>query len=574
MTKFLVFVEKVIYIDRGVLDKIGLFWGALIVCTAFATLLFPLFVFGIMHYNPFINPTDILVNLFFAIFILSIIYSMLGTFSCVTLLYFIGGVKYYFIRRNLSISDFDDFNELIEVLPIHLIFLSSVFLIFFMYMLISLYQSKRASPQNRRWLFTCSCALLYVFFLPTHLYGVVKGTNIHNFNRGADFRFGGQLYSIVYDFVEKKSIRQTLYKQPSNPDLTTKASFHPIFKPRNIHVILLESFSSPQRLGVQNLLVNGSMPYKKLPQLTYAISPVFAGNSAGSEYELLCGTIENFRFGGLTFNAFGRHPSKFCLPDLLKPLGYKSIASTGTHGFFFNADNAYKSMGFGSMYFYESYPKKDMDVIRISDKELFSENRRRLSSHMQKQNSPIFNYVVSMAGHGPYYLDPKARPLIVNHSDSELNQYINRVSYTNKEVMEHLNELRELDPRSIIFVIGDHLVDPAIKLLNISPFSDTSIELRKMDYLMLKDFKQIDAGTFAFHEFSQVLSNLLDHKNDSSHIKNSVLATNLGYFRRSDLVQLENDFNCINADCLDMASEEKYHNDLSFAIIKNSIFKN
>ena len=70
MTIFLVFVEKVIYIDRGALDKIGLFLGALVVCTAFATLLYPVFYFGILHYNPFTNPTDILVNLFFAVFIL------------------------------------------------------------------------------------------------------------------------------------------------------------------------------------------------------------------------------------------------------------------------------------------------------------------------------------------------------------------------------------------------------------------------------------------------------------------------------------------------------------------------
>ena len=574
MTKLSVIAKRVITLDRSVLDKTGLIFGGLIVCTAFATLLYPAYFLGVLHYNPFTNPTDILVNLFFSVFLLSIIYSMVGTFSCIATLYFIGGVKFYLLRRNLSISDFNDLSELIEVVPLNWIIACTVFLFICTYVLLSLYRSQKTSQQNRMWFVACSCALIYVFFLPAHLYGVIKGTNIENFNRGADFLWGGQLYSMTYDFTEKKSIRQKVFNQHSNPNFTNRAHFRPISKARNIHVILLESFSSPQRLRVKNLFANGSLPYKKLPEITYAISPVYGGNSAASEFELLCGTIENYRFGGLTFNAFGIHSSKFCLPDLLKPLGYQSIASTGTLGHFFNADKAYKSMGFDSMYFYDNYPRQDVDVIRISDKELFAENRKRLINQNQKQRPPIFNYVVSIAGHGPYYLNTETRPLIIDNPNRVIKQYINRVLYTNKELTEHLSELREIDPSSIIFVIGDHLVDPAIELLNISRLGDTSIYFRKVDYLMLKDFRQIDAGTFAYHEFSQVLFKLLSNEDDSSYIDSSFLATNLGYFRRSDLTQLAVGSECINTVCRDIINDEAYHNDLSFEIIKNSISEN
>ena len=322
------------------------------------------------------------------------------------------------------------------------------------------------------------------------------------------------------------------------------------------------------------MFASGSLPYKRLPEITYAISPIYGGNSAASEFELLCGTIENYRFGGLTFNAFGIHSSKFCLPDLLKPLGYQSIASTGTLGHFFNADKAYKSMGFDSMYFYDSYPRQDIDVIRISDKELFAENRKRLISQIKKHRAPIFNYVVSIAGHAPFYLNAENRPLIIDNPDRVIKQYINRVLYTHNELTEHLSELEKIDPSSIIFVIGDHLVDPAINLLNISRLGDTSIDFRKMDYLMLKDFRQIDAGTFAYHEFSQVLSKILSNEEDSSHMESSFFTTNLGYFRRSDLTQLAVDSECISSVCRDIRNEEAYHNDLSFEIVKNSISKN
>ena len=557
------------------LSKVGppeVIKGSLLVCLIFASIQYPLYIADLLAYNPFQTISDLVSNFIFAIIVISITGLPIAALVSMLGLYVIGGVKYYYLRNNLAIGDLFYFKELIEIYPLLSVILLIFLIIGFAVLVICLRRVEFPLRRRIGWLLFSGGILGYLYLFPNAALDLFNVRAINNFNRGSDFLLTGQLYSIAFDYVEKSARRNQLLSSMGDSSIQPRHSFDGHQSSRNIHIILLESYTSLNRLGVKGPSIQS--PYIPLNKITYAISPVFGGNSAASEYEILCGTIENFSFGTLTFNVFGKRLSQLCLPSLLKQQGYRSIASTGTSGQFFNANIAYKSMGFDSTYFFDSYPKKDMDGIRISDKELFEENRKHFSAMKYDSNGPIFNYLVTIAGHSHYHLNRQTRPLQIYYPNPDVRQYLNRIWYTTKELSDHLGEMKKIDPNSIILILGDHLV-PAVKTYLDEQFdtnSNSSMTLKMVDYVLLVDFVQRDAGILAYHEVSKLLSTLLSDKLTPQDFQDDFIGTNGGYFWRQNLNPIDYRSSCNTQICDEIRLDIKYHNELSRSIIKNSIF--
>jgi len=249
---------------------------------------------------------------------------------------------------------------------------------------------------------------------------------------------------------DEASIRQILSAGPFGHGLEQPKT------KRNVHLILVESLWDPMKL--KNTVFSTDPIYPEFRELlSYSRSevlvPVFGGKTANSEFEVLCGLPADS--GDVEFITSVTRPLP-CLPNLLRYLGYATMASHPNDKNFWGRISAYKSLGFGEYNSIDSFDMSDRNYGSfISDESLFNQNLRLVGG----KKAGLFNYVVTISNHYPYGLDGKNRPAVIQVTPNKksLRDYSNSIYYTTKETFEFIKKLRQSDPDALIVVFGDHL---------------------------------------------------------------------------------------------------------------------
>jgi len=242
---------------------------------------------------------------------------------------------------------------------------------------------------------------------------------------------------------------------------------------RNVHLIVLESFLDPRLF--QGLAFDRSPvhpDFEKLfgKQLGLSRSPVFGGATAQAEFEVLCGVPAFEKVSSVEFNAFNG-AAAHCLPDWLQQMGYRSVASNAYKPNFFNAQPGYQGSGFGEVYFPREYSGSQTTYLSVAaagsedylfDGDLFLQNLGMVREHLQKkQDTPLFNYMMTIYGHTPHLLDPSQRPerihIRARHGDDHLQRAANQFYYRSEAIARYINELLALDKNSLIILLSDHV---------------------------------------------------------------------------------------------------------------------
>lgn len=227
---------------------------------------------------------------------------------------------------------------------------------------------------------------------------------------------------------------------------------------RNLHMIVLESFWDPMRLGAAELSADPIDPaFRELWAASghsHALAPVFGGYTANTELEILCGfpvERDNVFFEG------GLRRDVPCLPRHLGALGYRSFASHPNAAAFWNRVNAYRRIGFETYWSDADFELDDMNRGFLSDTSLYRQVLERLGPRLQGPD-PIFNYVLTYFGHLPYPLNEQ-RPSVIRAAEGHVTveAYANTLYYKSRELMDFLRELRQRDPDAVIVLFGDHL---------------------------------------------------------------------------------------------------------------------
>ncbi|WP_342450020.1 LTA synthase family protein [Thiorhodococcus minor] len=232
--------------------------------------------------------------------------------------------------------------------------------------------------------------------------------------------------------------------------------------PRNLHLIVLESFWDPAELKASKLSADPLAPeFRALwaaAQHSHLLAPVFGGYTANTELEVLCGfpvTADNVYFEtGLKRNA----P---CLPRHLAEAGYHTQASHPNAASFWNRVNAYRRIGFETYLADKDFAMDDMNRAFLSDASLYRQVLERIEPELS-EGRPLFNYVLTYFGHLPYPLNDK-RPAVIEAAEGHevVAAYANTLYYKSRELMAFLATLRAADPDALIVLFGDHL--PALQ---------------------------------------------------------------------------------------------------------------
>jgi len=245
------------------------------------------------------------------------------------------------------------------------------------------------------------------------------------------------------------------------------------FKPRNVHLLVLESFLDPRLFRDLKLSRDPVHPdFRALfgDQLGLSLSPLFGGGTAQAEFEVLCGVPALEQLSSIEFNTFTGSPAH-CLPDLLGALGYRAVASNAYKPSFFNTQPAYTGMGFAEQQFPEEFFARQPTYLKfgdpgveeyIFDGDLLPQNlefvRRHLAEH---PGQPLFNYLLTIYGHTPHHIDKDKRPYVIDvlsdYPDDQVVRIVNQFYYRTQAIAAFLRELIKLDPEGLIVLVADHV---------------------------------------------------------------------------------------------------------------------
>lgn len=224
--------------------------------------------------------------------------------------------------------------------------------------------------------------------------------------------------------------------------------------PRNVHVLLLESFWDPTPLLDPATPILDPRFYALWDRTgrSTALSPTFSGGTANAEFELLCGfPVDSWAVKyELGFNEVP------CLPALLRADGYRTFASHPNDAGFWNRSNAYPRLGFERFWSKADFAPDEMISWMLSDRSLYRQIAAKIGA--EKDAAPVLNFVVTLYGHWTYDMVPE-RPAVVaiDPEQAELGQFATAMYYKSVELMDEIERLRAADPRALIIAFGDHL---------------------------------------------------------------------------------------------------------------------
>jgi hypothetical protein len=222
---------------------------------------------------------------------------------------------------------------------------------------------------------------------------------------------------------------------------------------RNVHMFVMESLMDPAVLGLA--LPDPLAPSMRRDLGGGSFSPVFGGQSSQAEFELLCGIPAYDLLDPVTFNDLRGQPVD-CLPAFLRRYGYVTLASSPASPNFFNAREAYRSLGFSVSHFRGDFPTTDLDGLWISADAEIAINKEHIRPLLDS-GTPFLNYVFFSSGHLPYEMNPITRPLVIpTSSTDEVTRYVNALYYNTRSVARYLDYLAAVDPEAVVVVVGDH----------------------------------------------------------------------------------------------------------------------
>ncbi len=304
-------------------------------------------------------------------------------------------------------------------------------------------------------------------------YQVAEWSDAESVNQNG--RFTTMLY---FEAMRRKALADTArYRDRHDYDLEIRATADYIRKHsnhRNVHVLVLESFLDPTLFGAVTYSKDPRNPeFAKLvgDKQSFSISPVFGGETAEAEFEVLCGVPALQRLSEIEFDEFTGDAAG-CMPGILSQAGYSTSVSNGFEPNYFNSTKAYTGIGFEKIYFPAEYGSASSSYLTlrnvseseqyIFDGDLFEQNLAFVSKTLHDNpHHPIFNYVLGIYGHEPHEIDTDRRPLVLSvksgQNDDQLLRAANQYWYRTQAIARYVRALTKLDPKSLIIIVSDHL---------------------------------------------------------------------------------------------------------------------
>ena len=231
-----------------------------------------------------------------------------------------------------------------------------------------------------------------------------------------------------------------------------------------IIVIMDESYADFRRLGEHFQTNIDVMPfYDSLQEDTirgFALSSVYGGGTANSEYEFLTGNSLAYLPAGCVAYQQYLPEDAYSMVSSLRDRGYATVAMHPYYASGWMRNKVWPQLGFDETYFLESFPQRNLVRRFVSDQEMFEKVVRRYET--RDKSRPLFLFGVTMQNHGGYryygenYMtEVRLRGFTQAYPRAE--QYLTLIHETDKALQYLIEYFQQVDEKVVIAFFGDHL---------------------------------------------------------------------------------------------------------------------
>jgi phosphoglycerol transferase MdoB-like AlkP superfamily enzyme len=237
----------------------------------------------------------------------------------------------------------------------------------------------------------------------------------------------------------------------------------------NIIMIMNEAFWDPTIMD--NVIFNKDpIPYfhqLENEQSTGTLNvSVFGGSTVNTEFEALTGLSTQFLpSGSIAYLNFVKKPLP-TLPSILREQGYDTTAIHSWHHWFYDRSGVYEDLGFDRFISSEYMEKPLAFGPFFHDSSVTDEILKKLKSN--NNDKPNFIFAVTTQNHGPYATDQKfsfaniethlkGDAAFTDEAENMLEVYSDNLTEIDKELERLINEVNEMNQKTIIVLFGDHL---------------------------------------------------------------------------------------------------------------------
>lgn len=280
---------------------------------------------------------------------------------------------------------------------------------------------------------------------------------------------GASINGYFLDFFSK--IKELNVKEPDGYDPKDlenlsnnyKNKSEEVGKTPHIIVIMDESFADLNVIG--NLETNMEvMPYisslKENAITGYALSSVFGGNTANSEYEFLTGnSMAWVPTNSIPYQQYMKDNSYSIVSYLKQEYNYECIAMHPYESSGWNRTNVYSYFGFDDWMFLEDFPQQKLWRNLVSDEELFEQ---MIQFFEEKKESPLFLFGITMQNHGGYDYegDNYEKTIYLKNNPGKYpkaEQYLSCIHESDRAVEQLIEYFKKVEDDVVICFFGDHM---------------------------------------------------------------------------------------------------------------------
>ena len=262
----------------------------------------------------------------------------------------------------------------------------------------------------------------------------------------------------------------------------------------NVVVVMMESMSDLRVLGdfqtSQEVtpFLDEFMPSTRRGM---AISSVFGGNTANSEWEFLTGnTMAFLPEGSVAYRQFVKNRAN-SLVEVMKNNGYYCAAlhPYGADGW--DRSRIYPMMGFDETTFIDDADWGGTVRKYVSDDAFVDKVLATLNSR-EGAEQPLFLFGVSMQNHGGYSesgFEAAVQTVGLNGTYRDVNQYLSLMKLTDAALEKLVEGLKQTDEPVVLLVFGDH--QPSLQAGFYEEIGNPSeVQLHTVPFLIWKNYEQ------------------------------------------------------------------------------------
>lgn len=188
-----------------------------------------------------------------------------------------------------------------------------------------------------------------------------------------------------------------------------------------------------------------------------ALSSVYGGNTANSEYEFLSGSSMAFApEGSVLYNGKITEDNSYTLVDFFNDAGYKTVGIHPENPGNWSRNSVYKYFGFDEIYFksdFKGLSKEDYYRGHVSDKAVYD---KIIDMYETKEDGEkLFTFAVTMMNHGGYD-HASFEPTINVEGDNIASEYLSSVNRADQDLKYLMDYFSTVEEETLIVFFGDH----------------------------------------------------------------------------------------------------------------------